>query len=325
MRVNIRVENYGAFKYVGCATAAEMLYEGLSQIPDIEVEINSKDHDHDITHCHTIGPGAFMSQTRATGKTLLTVHSVPSLNSGNLALSSLINKVYKPMYGRYDGLITLTNFSEAEIRKMLPDSKLYRMTNCVNRDRFKPDAEKRAQFRAQYNIPDDRKVILQVAQQTPRKGIYDFIDIARKLPDYTFVWVGGFAYGVFSSEKKEVERRIASASPNVIFTGFVDDISAVYAAADVFLFPSFKEIMPMSILEALSSGLPVVSREWYEYPSLYPGIAAYFKNIDEAIPLLNDDELLRKAAAHARDSVEPNDIHVVAANHRKLYESVLGM
>ena len=323
MRVNIRVENYGAFKYVGCATAAEMLYEGLSQIPDIEVEINSKDHDHDITHCHTIGPGAFMSQTRATGKTLLTVHSVPSLNSGNLALSSLINKVYKPMYGRYDGLITLTNFSEAEIRKMLPDSKLYRMTNCVNRDRFKPDAEKRAQFRAQYNIPDDRKVILQVAQQTPRKGIYDFIDIARKLPDYTFVWVGGFAYGVFSSEKKEVERRIASASPNVIFTGFVDDISAVYAAADVFLFPSFKEIMPMSILEALSSGLPVVSREWYEYPSLYPGIAAYFKNIDEAIPLLNDDELLRKAAAHARDSVEPNDIHVVAANHRKLYESIL--
>jgi len=323
MRVNIRVENYGAFKYVGCATAAEMLYEGLSQIPDIEVELNSKNHDHDITHCHTIGPGAFMSQTRAKGKALLTVHSVPSLNSGNLALASVINKFYKPMYGRYDGLITLTNFSEAEIHKMLPRSRLYRMTNCVNRERFKPDAEKRVQFREQYHIPEDRKVILQVAQQTPRKGIYDFIEVARKLPDYTFVWVGGFAYGMFSSERKEVERRIASASSNVIFTGFVDDISAVYAASDVFLFPSYKEIMPMSILEALSSGLPVISREWYEYPSLYPGIAAYFKKIEDAIPLLNDDELLRRAAAGARKSVEQNDMHIVAQKHKTLYQSLL--
>ncbi len=323
MRINIRVENYGAFKYVGCATAAQMLYEGLSQIPDIEVEINSRAHDHDITHCHTIGPGAFMSQMRAKGKTLLTVHSIPSLNSGNLAMASVINKLYKPMYSRYDGLITLTNHSESEIRRMLPESKTYRMTNCVNRDRFKPDAEKRAKLREQYHIPEDRKVILQVAQQTPRKGIYDFIDVAHRLPDYTFIWVGGFAYGAFSTEKKEVKWRIATAPPNVLFTGFVEDISAVYAAADVFLFPSYKEIMPMSILEALSSGLPVISREWHEYPSLYPGIAAYFKNIEEVIPLLNDEELLRRAAAHARDSVEQNDIHIVATKHKKLYASLL--
>lgn len=323
MRVNIRVENYGAFKYVGCATAAQMLYEGLCRLPGIEVEINSREHDHDITHCHTIGPGAFISQTRAKGKTLLTVHSVPSLNSGNLAMASVINKLYKPMYGRYDGLITLTSFSEQEILRMLPASKTYRMTNCVNRERFKPDKEKRAQFREHYKIGEDEKVILQVAQQTPRKGIYDFIDVAKKLPEYKFVWVGGFAYGAFSSEKSEVEKRIAAASPNVIFPGFVEDIAAAYAAADVFLFPSYKEIMPMSILEALSSGLPVISREWYEYPSLYPGIAGYFKEIDEAIPMLKDDEFLQNAASKARDSVERNDMNNVAKMHLELYQKLL--
>jgi len=323
MRVNIRVENYGPFRYVGCSTAAEMLYEGLKNIPELDVTLNGKENDYDIVHCHSLGPGAFLSQRRAKGKTVLTVHSVPSLNKGNLAFSPVINAMYKPMYRQYDALITLTDFSEKETRQMLPNSRMYRLSNGVNRDRFKPDAEKRSNFRNKYGFSEDQKVILQVAQQTPRKGIYDFISIARKLPEYQFVWVGGFAYGPFSSEKNDVQKAIQSAPSNLIFTGFVDDISAAYAAADVFLFPSYKEIMPMSILEALSSGLPVIAREWHEYPSLYPGIAAYFKEIEEAIPLLADEELLQKAAANARDSVEKNDMNNVARMHYELYKELI--
>ena len=323
MRVNIRVENYGSFKYVGCSTAGVMLYEGLSKIPGVEVEFNSREHDHDITHCHTIGPGAFLSQMRAKGSTLLTVHSVPSLNNGNLAVASLINKFYKPMYSRYDGLITLTDYSEEEIHEMLPGKKTYRMTNCVNRDRFRPDKEKRAVFREKYGLSEDDKVILQVAQQTPRKGIYDYIEMAGRLPEYKFVWIGGFSYGAFSSEKKEVERRKAKAPSNMIFPGFVEDVAAAYAAADVFWIPSYKEIMPMSILEALSSGLPVIARELHEYRSLYPGIAAYYEKNDDLIPLLADDEMLKTAAAGARGSVERNDMNNVAKMHVELYKEIL--
>ena len=85
MRVNIRVENFSVFKYVGCATVAMMLYEGLQKTPGVEVELNSKQHDHDITHCHTLGPGAVYSRMRAKHVKVLTAHSTPSLNVNNLA------------------------------------------------------------------------------------------------------------------------------------------------------------------------------------------------------------------------------------------------
>ena len=188
-------------------------------------------------------------------------------------------------------------------------------------DRYK---EKREQFREQYGFEDDDRVILQVAQQTPRKGIYEFIDLAKRLPEYKFIWVGGFSYGSFSSEKKEVEKRKAEAPSNIQFPGFVDDVSAAYAGADVFLIPSYKEIMPMSILEALSSGLPVFARKLNEYHSLYPGAAGFFDNIDEVIPMLADDELLSRSAANARKSVEQNDMYVVAQNHANLYKKLCG-
>ncbi|MDO5845600.1 MAG: glycosyltransferase, partial [Methanocorpusculum sp.] len=177
MRVNIRVENFSVFKYVGCATVAMMLYEGLTNTPGVDVELNSKEHDQDITHCHTLGPGAYYTKVRAKGVKVLTAHSTPSLNKDNLAGASLINKMYKPLYGSYDHIITITADNEREIKEMLPDMPTTRIPSCVNMNKYKPDAGKRAEFRKAYGFTDDDKVILQVAQQTPRKGIYDFLDL----------------------------------------------------------------------------------------------------------------------------------------------------
>ncbi|MFA7023736.1 MAG: glycosyltransferase family 4 protein [Methanocorpusculum sp.] len=323
MRVNIRVENYSVFKYVGCATVAMMLYDGLQKTPGVEVELNSREHDHDITHCHTLGPGAVWSMLRAKHVKVLTAHSTPSLNANNLAGASLINKIYKPMYGRYDHIITITGDNEREIKEMLPDMPTTRIPSCVNMEKFKPDAEKRRIFRETYGFSDDDKVILQVAQQTPRKGIYDFLDLAYEHPEYKFMWVGGFPYGPISDNRKKVEARKAKAGDNVIFPGFVPDITGVYAGADVFLFPSYGDLMSISIMEALSSGLPVISRDLSEYRELFPGIAGFFTKNEEIAPLLADEAMLRNAASHARASVEPYDIYKVAQMHADLYAELL--
>jgi hypothetical protein len=49
---------------------------------------------------------------------------------------------------------------------------------------------KRKAFRAALGVDDDETVILTVAQQTPRKGIYDFLDLSERLSDLIWVWVG---------------------------------------------------------------------------------------------------------------------------------------
>lgn len=323
MRVNIRVENFSVFKYVGCATVAMMLYEGLQNTPGVEVELNSREHDQDITHCHTLGPGAFYSKIRAKGVRVLTAHSTPSLNKDNLAGADIINKMYKPLYGSYDHIITITADNEREIKEMLPDMPTTRIPSCVNMNKYKPDAIKREEFRKTYGFTDDDKVILQVAQQTPRKGIYDFLDLADKMPDYKFMWIGGFPYGPISDDRKKVEARKERAGKNVIFPGFVPDITGAYAGADMFLFPSYGDLMSISILEALSSGLPVISRNLKEYKELFPGIAGFFEDIAEVPELVADETHLRQAAGLARASVEKYDIAKVAQMHANLYQKLI--
>ena len=319
LSVNIKVENFGPFKYVGCGTVAMMLYEGLSGLGTLDVEMNSSRHDQDVTHVHTLGPAAYYTKVRAKGVKILTAHSTPSLNVNNLAGASLINRMYKPLYGTYDHIITITADNEREIKEMLPDMPTTRIPSCVNMDKYRPDAEKRRAFREKYGFSDEDTVILQVAQQTPRKGIYDFLDLADRLPDYKFMWIGGFPYGPISEDRKAVEERKKKAGKNVIFPGFVPDITGAYAGADVFLFPSYGDLMSISILEALSSGLPVLSRNLKEYKELFPGVAALFEDISEVPDLLRDEENLRKAAARARPSVEPYDIRKVAQMHADLY------
>ncbi|WP_243670133.1 hypothetical protein [Methanoculleus chikugoensis] len=114
----------------------------------------------------------------------------------------------------------------------------------MNREKFQPNPEKRAAFREKYGIGgEDEWVVLTVAQQTPRKGIYDFLDLSHKHPDTRFVWVGGFPpYGRLSQDYSMIEEQKSRSGKNVLFTGFVDDITAAYCSADLFFIPpSFAE------------------------------------------------------------------------------------
>ena len=48
-------------------------------------------------------------------------------------------------------------------------------------------------------------------------------------------------------------------SDRVILTGYRTDVADFYKMADVFLFPSFREGLPVAVMEAMASGLPVIA------------------------------------------------------------------
>ncbi|MCZ7391997.1 MAG: glycosyltransferase family 4 protein [Candidatus Methanoperedens sp.] len=206
---------------------------------------------------------------------------------------------------------------------MVPDMPATLIPNGIDRDYFKKDPGKRKIFRDNFHIDDNDKVVLTVAQLTPRKGIYDFIELSRKYPEIRWVWVGGFPYGALSKDYLNIKKIKSLCRENAIFTGFIPDIVEAYSGADVFFMPSYAETFGLAILEALSCGLPVVARGIPEFREIFGDAALFFSNIEEAGAHITDDVSLRRNSAKARDFTEHYDIKNIADMHYDLYRKLV--
>jgi glycosyltransferase involved in cell wall biosynthesis len=107
--------------------------------------------------------------------------------------------------------------------------------------------------------PGDEAVVGYVGRLVQEKGVLDLLDAARvvlrRFPATRFVFVGdGPHRGMCEQAASQ-----AGISGRVTFCGHRSDIAACYAAFDMLVLASHNEGMPMSILEAMSAGVPVVA------------------------------------------------------------------
>ncbi len=323
MKINIFVEDLLFFKYIGCSTAAKTLYRELSGMPEMEISWNSKSSDFDVVHYHSFGPLSLLNRKYSRGVKILTAHSTPRVNEGNLAFSRRINQYYPWVYRKFDHIVNISVPCKREIDEILPDMSSTLIPNGIDREFFNPHADKRERFRERFNIDDDEKVVLTVAQQTPRKGIYDFLKLSKKHPDIKWVWVGGFPYGIFSSNYFHIKNMKTKCGNNVVFTGFIPDIVEAYSGADVFFMPSYAETFGLVVLEALACGLPVVARDISEFREIFDKGVHFFGDMDEASSILTDDDSLRHSSKTARAFTEQFDIKCIASMHCDLYRRLI--
>ena len=319
MKVNFIVEDSGAFKYLGCATAAKNLYNALSK--KIDISYNDSSLDFDIAHFHTFGPRSLWYLHRFNGVSIITAHSTPNLNEGNLAVPGLVNWLYRPIYNRFDHIISVSNKCKNELVKMGCKPEITTIYNGIDPSLFSPDEAKRVSFRKKYNLTKKDTLILTVAQRTPRKGIYDFLEIAKRFPSYKFLWIGGFPYSLFSKEYNKIKKTLKNKPDNTMFPGFVEDIFEVYSAADFFLMPSFAEGHSIVMLEALSMKLPMIARDTEEYREAFNGMLSYFSQVED----LNEEvfsESNKKKYQKKAEEVSIYNIDKIADQHTKLYEKL---
>lgn len=319
MKVNFIVEDSGAFKYLGCATAAKNLYRSLSQ--KIDISYNSPSLDFDIAHFHTFGPRSLWYLHRFKKTSVITAHSTPNLNYGNLAIPGLVNWLYLPIYNRFNHIISVSNKCKRELIEMGCKPDITTIYNGIDTSLFQPDETKRKSFRKKLQLTDDDTLVLTVAQRTPRKGIYDFLKTAKKFPDYHFLWIGGFPYSFFSKDYRKIKNALKHKPKNTIFPGFVEDIFEVYSAADLFLMPSFAEGHSIVMLEALSMKLPMIARDTEEYKEAFNGTLQYFSRVaDLKREMFSVTE--RKKYQKKAEEVSKYHIDVIADQHKKLYEKL---
>ncbi len=110
-----------------------------------------------------------------------------------------------------------------------------------------------------YNISDDSFLIGTVARLVPVKNLKFFIDIAANFKDrdnIKFLIIGD---GELRDELHTYAESLKL--DNVIFTGFLNNLEDIYAGLDLFVLTSLNEGSPVAIIEALTSGVPVVASD----------------------------------------------------------------
>jgi len=109
------------------------------------------------------------------------------------------------------------------------------------------------------------KHVLMVGLFTPGKNQGEIFEIAKQLPEVQFHFVGNQA----PNFAEYWEPLMKNKPDNCIVWGERDDVSNFYQACDVFYFSSKFELMPLSIKEALSYGLPCLFRRLETYMDSY--------------------------------------------------------
>jgi glycosyltransferase involved in cell wall biosynthesis len=123
---------------------------------------------------------------------------------------------------------------------------------------FHPDALARARFRAELGVPEDRVVIVAVSRLVRHKGYPELAAAMHEVP-YAELWVVGERLLSDRGEDMLALLRHAGLGDRLRLLGYRTDVAAILAAADIFVLPSHFEGLPMSVIEAMLTGLPVVA------------------------------------------------------------------
>jgi glycosyltransferase involved in cell wall biosynthesis len=154
---------------------------------------------------------------------------------------------------------------------VLPNDRFEMIYNSVDLSRVDPRAERTAEFRRKYAIPEDRTIVAQVSWIIPEKGILDLLEAARlvlqKNDKVQFVFVGEGAF----REQYTKDAFTIGLGDHVTWTGLVKDPfgEGVYDAADVVCQVSnWEEVFGWVIAEAMAYGKPIIGTRVGGIPEL---------------------------------------------------------
>ncbi len=261
-------------KGTGVHSAFVGMIDLLKEKNDIVV-LKNQEGFGDIFHSHSYGLYYFLKSRKYKGRRVHTVHTTPATIKGSVVFPRLIlpfAKLYfKKVFNHADVCIAISPMVEKNLREMGVKSKIIQIGNPIDLVKWKFTEDKRKQGRALLRIPEGQKVVLGVGQLQKRKGVEDFIEIAKNHPDLQFVWVGSRPFGLITEGVRRINHKIETAPTNVHFVGQFEyeQMPAIYAAADIFVFPSYQENSPLAPIEAAATGLPVIYRDLKEYELLY--------------------------------------------------------
>lgn len=288
---------------------------------------------YDIIHCHT-PVGAMLTrlaagQARRRGtRVFYTAHGF-HFYQGAPAVNWLLYYPVEKWLARYTDVLITINREDWETARRFKagrvcyvpgvgiDLRRFQTTEAVRR-------EKRSRISSEFGIPKDATVLLSVGEVNQNKNHRVVIEALGKLGrrDIYYVICGR---GPLMSRCKELSAQLHIA-PQVILTGYRTDVADFYQAADLFVFPSFREGLPVAVMEAMASGLPLIAsnvrgvRDLVEAPQ--NGILLNPKDVDgfgKAIVSLCDQDRRKQISLNNAAKSAAFDLPQILRQYREIY------
>ena len=171
------------------------------------------------------------------------------------------------------------------------------LPNGVDCNRFYPiDEQNRSRIRKELGLPEDKKILLHVGHIKENRQLNIFEKL-QQINGFQVVIVGGTT----QKSNEKLKYRLENAGI-MVFHRYFDDVSIVYKAADMYVFPirdtdddmpdAYNQVgaidLPLSVLEAMACNMPVITTRFGALPRLFePGNGFFYsKDDDETIHLI---------------------------------------
>ncbi|MBQ9083010.1 MAG: glycosyltransferase family 4 protein [Clostridia bacterium] len=218
---------------------------------------------YDIVHCHTPVAAACTRiacrKARRSGtRVIYTAHGFHFYKGAPRKNWLMYYPVEKLCARLTDTLITINKEDYALARKKLKAKHIEYVPGVgIDVQKFADTTIDKAAKRAEIGVPDDAFLLLSVGELNRNKNHETVIRAVAALQNgYIHYAIAG--KGALHSELCALADSLGIGG-RVHLLGYRDDIAALYKAADVFVHPSFREGLPVSVTEAMASGLPVIA------------------------------------------------------------------
>lgn len=290
--------------------------------------------DGDINHFHQIDPFMYLRIKNKDVISVMHVHFLPETLEGSVKFPKPIMDIFKmyflDFYKSADYLVVVNPiFIEPLTTFGITKDRIKYIPNYVSKnDFYSLSKEEILETKSQFNLDPNKFTVLGVGQVQTRKGVLDFVEVAKQCPDLQFVWAGGFSFGAITDGYKELKEVVENPPANVTFTNIIprEKMNSMFNIADCLFMPSYNELFPMAILEASNVKVPMLLRDLDLYEDIL--FKKYLKgsNNEEFVEILNElskkEELFNKAQDYSKSISDYYSKENVSAQWVDFYQTI---
>lgn len=332
MKVLLYTENEKLVGKSGLGKAIKHQMKALEHV-GVKYTNNPKD-DYDILHINTYFPKSYFLAKKAKkmGKKIVYhAHSTEEDYKDGFVFAKQTSKLFKKWlikcYSLGDVIVTPTPYSKKLLQgyKGLENKKIIDVSNGIELEFFKKNKKLGENFKKKFGYKQDDKVIFGIGLYIERKGIVDFVELAKRLPGYKFIW---FGYSPLAAATNPVKKAVHTKLDNLTFAGYVepDVIRQAMNGADLFLFPTLEETEGIPIVEACACMQDAIIRDIPIFDDwLVDGKNVYkAKDVDDferKIRLFFEGKL-PSVSKKSYDVAKQRDIKEIGKKLKDIYESL---